>query len=136
MRRERIVAAIALALLIENALTGPALRDPAATLLDLLPDGVVEAAYEAIARGLHLAAAAVAVVLLVTAVVMMAASRYRQFSNTGAQALHARADMVCDADRGWRMSACEPFHSLPHRAGMRRSAEIRGAALHSGPGQE
>jgi hypothetical protein len=45
---------------------------------ELLPAGLVDAAYAAMARGLHLAAAAVAVLMLATALAMAAVLRRAQ----------------------------------------------------------
>jgi hypothetical protein len=65
------LAAIGLALLVEGGAVAGAPADVAG-MVDLLPAGVVDAIYLAIARELHLAAAAIAALMLVTSLALAA----------------------------------------------------------------
>jgi hypothetical protein len=69
------VALIAAGLVAKDVAGAPRIRDPLMSLVDLLPGWLVDAAYEAIARGLHVGIAAAAALLLATALVLAAALR-------------------------------------------------------------
>jgi hypothetical protein len=134
------VALIAAALVARDAAGTPRIRDPLMSLVDLLPAWALDAAFEAAARGLHVAVAAAGALMLVTALAMAAVLRHCpspdseeplvDFLTPGLNPPSRPAEASRDgegSDDG--LSAREPYSSCPLAAPRRRKAEIPAPAL-------
>jgi hypothetical protein len=139
------VPLLAVALVVEEVVAGPRIRKPFGSLVDVLPAWAVDLAYEAMARGLHVAVAATGALMLATALAMAAILRHRppadrerpdvQFRTRGLNSPLGATETSRDAEGsdGGR-SARERLAINPCAAGRRRTAEIPAAALRSPAG--
>jgi hypothetical protein len=139
------VAVIAAALVAKDVAGAPRIRDPLTSLVELLPAWALDAAYEAAARGLHVAVAGAGALMLVTALVMAAILQGCRSPDRDGPAVHfltprlntahGRVEASGDAqgsDGG--LSAREHFSPCPRAAGRRRGAEMPAPALRSPAG--
>jgi hypothetical protein len=106
------VPLIAGALVAKDVAGAPRIRDPLMSLVDLLPGWLVDAGYEAIARGLHIGIAAAAALMLATSLAVAVALRRRphdigQHADPAHRFAHA-ATPRCSAESPQRRVA------LPH----------------------
>jgi hypothetical protein len=111
------VGLIAAALVAKDAAGAPRLREPLLSLVDLLPDWLVDAGYEAIARGLHVGIAVAAAVMLATALALAAALR----RTTREKRQHADTPRRFDHPGRSRSSAENP----PSRVAVAPQPQIR-----------
>jgi hypothetical protein len=137
------VAVVAAALVAKDVVGAP--RINVMSLVDLLPAWLVDAGYEAVARGLHVGIAVAAGLMLATAFAMAAILSGRSSADRGSRAVQFltptlnAASAPVEASSGTNgldggLSACERFSTCPLASGGRRRAEIPATALRSPAG--
>jgi hypothetical protein len=138
------VTVVAAALVAKDVAGAP--RITVMSLVDLLPGWLVDAAYEAVARGLHVWIAAAAGLMLATAFAMAAILRGGPCPDRRPRAVQFLTPTLnassgpAEASSGTNgldggLSACERFLTCPPASGGRRRAEIPATALRSPAGQ-